>query len=223
MSEVPAVSCRCCSIDYTGIEPEKTTPACALLARRPGGFPHHHYPDTWLAGEQITPILRACWAILRSLAVAGKQSASHVRYAWLAAVLADAGEYAHAISRAALSPISSARASLSSKSTMACKLSGAVGRQYISNRHHDAAVSGADPRPAGHSARWRRSHRMGECQRAACRSRRHVSRCEGHSFISSTKLMCNHTVRHSWPAARRPPEYPRRPRRRGQNGNRHWI
>lgn len=66
------------------------------------------------------------------------------------------------------------------------------------------------------------SHRMGECQRAVCRSRRHVS-LRGHFVCRRPRNSCGkpQSVRHSWPAARRTPEYPAvgPTRRRGQNGN----
>lgn len=105
-----------------------------------------------------SPILRACWAILRLLAVAGKQSGEPRPVCRVvgAAVLAD-GEYADAYVKEQHCRRSVRRGlPLSSKSTPACKPPVPWVGNSISNRHHDALLCPAPIlRPAGHSARWR--------------------------------------------------------------------
>ncbi|EFD41227.1 arylamine N-acetyltransferase nat [Mycobacterium tuberculosis variant africanum K85] len=172
-----------------------------------------------------SPILRACWAILRLLAVAGKQSGEPRPVCRVvgAAVLAD-GEYADAYVKEQhcrrsvrrglpCRPSRHRPASLRCRGSAIASVTGIMMRCCVRRRSSDPPGI----RPDGAS-----SHRMGECQRAVCRSRRHVS-LRGHFVCRRPRNSCGkpQSVRHSWPAARRTPEYPAvgPTRRRGQNGN----
>lgn len=172
-----------------------------------------------------SPILRACWAILRLLAVAGKQSGEPRPVCRVvgAAVLAD-GEYADAYVKEQhcrrsvrrglpCRPSRHRPASLWCRGSAIASVTGIMMRCCVRRRSSDPPGI----RPDGAS-----SHRMGECQRAVCRSRRHVS-LRGHFVCRRPRNSCGkpQSVRHSWPAARRTPEYPAvgPTRRRGQNGN----
>ncbi len=142
-----------------------------------------------------SPILRACWAILRLLAVAGKQSGEPRPVCRVvgAAVLAD-GEYADAYVKEQhcrrsvrrglpCRPSRHRPASLRCRGSAIASVTGIMMRCCVRRRSSDPPGI----RPDGAS-----SHRMGECQRAVAVAA-DTCRCEGTLFaVDPETHVANH-------------------------------